>query len=53
MIKIKHHFLDSNMILAIPLRNDNYRDCTEYYKLDYERHISNHVEMKFSQSLED
>lgn len=27
------------MILAIPLRNDNYRDCTEYYKLDYERHI--------------
>ena len=44
MIKIKHHFLDSNMILAIPLRNDNYRDCTEYYKLDYARHISNHVE---------
>ena len=32
------------MILAIPLRNDNYRDCTEYFKLDYERHISNHVE---------
>lgn len=44
MLKIKHHFLDSNMILAIPLRNDNYRDCVEYYKLDYERHISNHVE---------
>lgn len=44
MFKIKHHFLDSNMILAIPLRNDNYRDCTEYFKLDYERHISNHVE---------
>ncbi|MBO5150877.1 MAG: hypothetical protein J6B73_01750 [Methanobrevibacter sp.] len=32
------------MILAIPLRNDNYRDRVEYYKLDYERHISNHVE---------
>ena len=44
MLKIKHHFLDSNMILAIPLRNDNYRDCVEYYRLDYERHISNHVE---------
>lgn len=32
------------MILAVPLRNDNYSDCVEYYKLDYERHISNHVE---------
>ena len=44
MIKVKHHFLDTNMILAIPLMNDNYSDCVEYYKLDYERHISNHVE---------
>ena len=32
------------MILTIPLRNDNYHDCVEYYKLNYERHISNHVE---------
>ena len=44
MIKVKHHFLDTNMILAIPLMNDDYSDCVEYYKLDYERHISNHVE---------
>ena len=44
MIRIKHHFLDTNMILAIPLKNDNYIDCLEYYKLDYERHISYHVE---------
>lgn len=44
MLKIKHHFLDTNIILAIPLRNDNYHDCVEYYKLDYERHISNNVE---------
>lgn len=44
MFKIKHHFLDTNIILAIPLRNDNYSDCLKYYKLDYERHISNNVE---------
>ena len=44
MIRIKHHFLDTNMILAIPLKNDNYIDCLDYYKLDYERHISYHVE---------
>lgn len=32
------------MILTIPFRDDNYSDCVEYYKLNYERHISNHVE---------
>lgn len=44
MLKIKHHFLDANMILTISLKNDNYRECVEYYQLDYERHISVHVE---------
>ena len=53
MLKIKHHFLDTNMILTIPLKNDNFRECAEYYKLDYERHMSNHVERKFSVSLKD
>lgn len=32
------------MILTIPLRNDNYSDCIKYYKLNYERHISDHVQ---------
>ena len=52
MIKIKHHFLDSNMILSIPLRNDKYPDCAEYYKLDYERHISKHVEKEVFSVIE-
>ena len=38
--------------MAIPLRNDNYRDCVEYYKLDYERHISNHVEKEVFSVIE-
>ena len=44
MLKIKHHFLDTNIILTVPLRNENYHDCIDYYNLNYERHISNHVE---------
>ncbi len=52
MIEIKHHFLDTNIILTIPLRNDNYRDCAEYFKLDYERHISNHVEKEVFSVIE-
>lgn len=52
MHKIKHHFLDTNMILTIPLKNDNFRECAEYYKLDYERHMSNHVEKEVFSVIE-
>ncbi|MEE0938764.1 hypothetical protein [Methanobrevibacter sp.] len=52
MLKIKHHFLDTNMILTIPLKNDNFRECAEYYKLDYERHMSNHVEKEVFSVIE-
>ena len=44
MLQIKHHFLDTNMVLAIPFKNDYYHDCVEYYKLNYERYISYNVE---------
>ena len=52
MLKIKHPFLDTNMILTIPLKNDNFRECAEYYKLDYERHMSNHVEKEVFSVIE-
>ena len=40
------------MILTIPLKNDNFRECAEYYKLDYERHMSNHVEKEVFSVIE-
>ena len=51
MFKLKHHFLDTNVILSIPLENKNYRDCIKYFKLDYERHISNHVKVEIFQVI--
>lgn len=43
MLSIQNHFLDTNMILSIAFKESNFNECRNYYKLEYERHISYHV----------
>lgn len=43
MLSIQNHFLDTNMILTIVFKDSNFKDCRNYYKLKYKKHISYNV----------